>query len=188
MTIFENSNIHKDKFLDRCVTLKKYIITFYVEDMQSAEEIYNEIIEYYENIDYESEIDEIVIMDKITIVFRNGSVINIITKEDMIPEIHSNVVFADNRFSKFYLQNTVKPRIYQYEFNDDFKMLNPNPIFIKFPDEEKDIVQEVIPQKIQNINVRSAVVKRFMLYQVADEWVFIVPNVTLGFGGLHTKR
>lgn len=136
MAIFESSNIHKEKFLDRCITLKKYIITFYVVDMQSAEDIYNEIIEYYESIDYESEIDEIVIMDRITILFRNGSVINIITKEDMIPEIHSNVVFVDNRFSKFYLQNTVKPRIYQYEFNNDCKMLNPNPIFIKFSVEE----------------------------------------------------
>lgn len=33
MSIFEQSKIRGYKFLDRCIALSNYIITFYIEDM-----------------------------------------------------------------------------------------------------------------------------------------------------------
>lgn len=50
MNVFRNSNVSEDKYLDRCVTLKRYKITVYVEDEATAEQLYNDIMEYYENI------------------------------------------------------------------------------------------------------------------------------------------
>lgn len=62
--VFRNSNVSEDKYLDRCVTLKRYKITVYVEDEATAEQLYNDIMEYYENIGYESEIEETIFVLK----------------------------------------------------------------------------------------------------------------------------
>ena len=43
MSIFEQSKIRGYKFLDRCITLSNYIITFYIEDMVSAKTMLDEI-------------------------------------------------------------------------------------------------------------------------------------------------
>ena len=97
MSIFEQSKIRGYKFLDRCITLSNYIITFYIEDMVSAKTMLDEIIEYYKKVTYDCEIKSIAEGEQIKIEFFNGSIINLITKENMISEICSQVIFMDSR-------------------------------------------------------------------------------------------
>ena len=68
MSIFEQSGIRGKTFLDRCITLPKYIITFYIEDKDSADRMLNEILDYYKQVSYDYEI-ETVDREKIAIMF-----------------------------------------------------------------------------------------------------------------------
>ena len=107
MSIFEQSKIRGYKFLDRCITLSNYIITFYIEDMVSAKTMLDEIIEYYKKVTYDCEIKSIAEGEQIKIEFFNGSIINLITKENMISEICSQVIFMDSRIRETYIQEVV---------------------------------------------------------------------------------
>lgn len=85
MAIFEQSKIRGNKLLDRCITFSNYIITFYIEDIASAKTMLDEILEYYKKMAYDCEIKSVVECEQIKIEFFNGSLINLITKENMIP-------------------------------------------------------------------------------------------------------
>lgn len=133
MSIFEQSKIRGYKFLDRCITLSNYIITFYIEDMVSAKTMLDEIIEYYKKVTYDCEIKSIMAEgEQIKIEFFNGSIINLITKENMISEICSQVIFMDSRIRETYIQEVIKPKIDQYVLGDGNAMLNPKPIYLQF--------------------------------------------------------
>ncbi len=132
MSIFEQSKIQGYKFLDRCITLSNYIITFYIEDMVSAKTMLDEIIEYYKKVTYDCEIKSIAEGEQIKIEFFNGSIINLITKENMISEICSQVIFMDSRIRETYIQEVIKPKIDQYVLGDGNAMLNPKPIYLQF--------------------------------------------------------
>lgn len=132
MSIFEQSKIRGYKFLDRCITLSNYIITFYIEDMVSAKTMLDEIIEYYKKVTYDCEIKSIAEGEQIKIEFFNGSIINLITKENMISEICSQVIFMDSRIRETYIQEVIKPKIDQYVLGDGNAMLNPKPIYLQF--------------------------------------------------------
>lgn len=132
MSIFEQSKIRGYKFLDRCITLSNYIITFYIEDMVSAKTMLDEIIEYYKKVTYDCEIKSIVEGEQIKIEFLNGSIINIITKENMISEICSQVIFIDSRIRETYIQEVIKPKIDQYVLGEGNAILNPKPIYLNF--------------------------------------------------------
>lgn len=132
MSIFEQSKIRGYKFLDRCITLSNYIITFYIEDMVSAKTMLDEIIEYYKKVTYDCEIKSIAEGEQIKIEFFNGSIINLITKENMIPEICSQAIFMDSRIRETYIQEVIKPKIDQYVLGDGNAMLNPKPIYLQF--------------------------------------------------------
>lgn len=132
MSIFEQSKIRGYKFLDRCITLSNYIITFYIEDMVSAKTMLDEIIEYYKKVTYDCEIKSIAEGEQIKIEFFNGSIINLITKENMISEICSQVIFMDSRIRETYIQEVIKPKIDQYVLGDGNAMLNPKPIHLQF--------------------------------------------------------
>lgn len=132
MSIFEQSKIRGYKFLDRCITLSNYIITFYIEDMVSAKTMLDEIIEYYKKVTYDCEIKSIVEGEQIKIEFLNGSIINIITKENMISEICSQVIFMDSRIRETYIQEVIKPKIDQYVLGEGNAILNPKPIYLNF--------------------------------------------------------
>lgn len=132
MSIFEQSKIRGYKFLDRCITLSNYIITFYIEDMVSAKTMLDEIIKYYKKVTYDCEIKSIAEGEQIKIEFFNGSIINLITKENMISEICSQVIFMDSRIRETYIQEVIKPKIDQYVLGDGNAMLNPKPIYLQF--------------------------------------------------------
>lgn len=132
MSIFEQSKIRGYKFLDRCITLSNYIITFYIEDMVSAKTMLDEIIEYYKKVTYDCEIKSITEGEQIKIEFFNGSIINLITKENMISEICSQVIFMDSRIRETYIQEVIKPKIDQYVLGDGNAILNPKPIYLQF--------------------------------------------------------
>lgn len=132
MSIFEQSKIRGYKFLDRCITLSNYIITFYIEDMVSAKTMLDEIIEYYKKVTYDCEIKSIVEGEQIKIDFFNGSIINLITKENMISEICSQVIFMDSRIRETYIQEVIKPKIDQYVLGEGNAILNPKPIYLNF--------------------------------------------------------
>lgn len=132
MSIFEQSKIRGYKFLDRCITLSNYIITFYIEDMVSAKTMLDEIIEYYKKVTYDCEIKSITEGEQIKIEFFNGSIINLITKENMISEICSQVIFMDSRIRETYIQEVIKPKIDQYVLGDGKAILNPKPIYLQF--------------------------------------------------------
>lgn len=132
MSIFEQSKIRGYKFLDRCITLSNYIITFYIEDMVSAKTMLDEIIEYYKKVTYDCEIKSIAEGEQIKIEFFNGSIINLITKENMISETCSQVIFIDSRIRETYIQEVIKPKIDQYVLGDGNAMLNPKPIYLQF--------------------------------------------------------
>lgn len=132
MSIFEQSKIRGYKFLDRCITLSNYIITFYIEDMISAKTMFDEIIEYYKKVTYDCEIKSITEGEQIKIEFFNGSIINLITKENMISEICSQVIFMDSRIRETYIQEVIKPKIDQYVLGDGNAILNPKPIYLQF--------------------------------------------------------
>lgn len=132
MSIFEQSKIRGYKFLDRCITLSNYIITFYIEDMVSAKRMLDEIIEYYKKVTYDCEIKSITEGEQIKIEFFNGSIINLITKENMIFEICSQVIFMDSRIRETYIQEVIKPKIDQYVLGDGNAILNPKPIYLQF--------------------------------------------------------
>lgn len=132
MSIFEQSKIRGYKFLDRCITLSNYIITFYIEDMVSAKTMFDEIIEYYNKVTYDCEIKSITEGEQIKIEFFNGSIINLITKENMISEICSQVIFMDSRIRETYIQEVIKPKIDQYVLGDGNAILNPKPIYLQF--------------------------------------------------------
>ncbi len=132
MSIFEQSKIRGYKFLDRCVTLSNYIITFYIEDMVSAKTMLDEIIEYYKKVTYDCEIKSIAEGEQIKIEFFNGSIINLITKENMISEICSQVIFMDSRIRETYIQEVIKPKIDQYVLREENAILNPKPIYLQF--------------------------------------------------------
>lgn len=132
MSIFEQSKIRGYKFLDRCITLSNYIITFYIEDMVSAKAMLDEIIEYYKKVTYDCEIKSIAEGEQIKIEFLNGSIINIITKENMISEICSQVIFMDSRIRETYIQEVIKPKIDQYVLGEGNAILNPKPIYLNF--------------------------------------------------------
>lgn len=132
MSIFEQSKIRGYKFLDRCITLSNYIITFYIEDMVSAKTMLDEIIEYYKKVTYDCEIKSIAEGEQIKIEFFNGSIINLITKENMISEICSQVIFMDSRIRETYIQEVIKPKIDQYVLREGNAILNPKPIYLQF--------------------------------------------------------
>lgn len=132
MSIFEQSKIRGYKFLDRCITLSNYIITFYIEDMVSAKTMLDEIIEYYKKVTYDCEIKSIAEGEQIKIEFLNGSIINLITKENMISEICSQVIFMDSRIRETYIQEVIKPKIDQYVLGEGNAILNPKPIYLQF--------------------------------------------------------
>lgn len=132
MSIFEQSKIRGYKFLDRCITLSNYIITFYIEDMVSAKTMLDEIIEYYKKVTYDCEIKSIAEGEQIKIEFFNGSIINLMTKENMISEICSQVIFMDSRIRETYIQEVIKPKIDQYVLGDGNAILNPKPIYLQF--------------------------------------------------------
>ena len=132
MSIFEQSKIRDYKFLDRCITLSNYIITFYIEDMVSAKTMLDEIIEYYKKVTYDCEIKSIAEGEQIKIEFFNGNIINLITKENMISEICSQVIFMDSRIRETYIQEIIKPKIDQYVLGDGNAILNPKPIYLNF--------------------------------------------------------
>lgn len=132
MSIFENSKVRGHKFLDRCLTLPKYIITFYIENMNSAKEMLDEIICYYKNTAYDCEIKSITERNQIKVEFFNGSVINLITKENMISGVCSQVIFMDSRIRETYIQEVIKPKIDQYVLGEGNAILNPKPIYLQF--------------------------------------------------------
>lgn len=132
MSIFEQSKIRGYKFLDRCIILSNYIITFYIEDMVSAKTMLDEIIEYYKKVTYDCEIKSIAEGEQIKIEFLNGSIINLITKENMISEICSQVIFMDSRIRETYIQEVIKPKIDQYVLGEGNEILNPKPIYLNF--------------------------------------------------------
>lgn len=132
MSIFEQSKIRGYKFLDRCITLSNYIITFYIEDMVSAKTMLDEIIEYYKKVTYDCEIKSIAEGEQIKIEFLNGSIINLITKENMISEICSQVIFMDSRIRETYIQEVIKPKIDQYVLGEGNAILNPKLIYLQF--------------------------------------------------------
>lgn len=132
MSIFEQSKIRGYKFLDRCITLSNYIITFYIEDMVSAKTMLDEIIEYYKKVTYDCEIKSIVEGEQIKIEFFNGSIINLITQENMVSEICSQVIFMDSRIRETYIQEVIKLKIDQYVLGEGNAILNPKPIYLNF--------------------------------------------------------
>lgn len=136
MSIFEQSGIRGKTFLDRCITLPKYIITFYIEDKDSADRMLNEILDYYKQVSYDYEI-ETVDREKIAIMFFNGSVINLIYKDNMISDICSQVMFVDSRIRETYIREIIKPTIDQYVLGEGSAMLNPKPIYLNFISQEE---------------------------------------------------
>lgn len=135
MSIFEQSEVRGHIFLDRCITLPKYIITFYIEDKKSAYRMLEEILDYYKKASYDYEI-KAVDNKKMEIKFVNGSIINLIYKENMIPGIWSQVIFIDSRIRETYIKEFIKPTIEQYVIKEGSAILNPKPIYLNFIKQE----------------------------------------------------
>ena len=100
--------------------------------MVSAKTMLDEIIEYYKKVTYDCEIKSITEGEQIKIEFFNGSIINLITKENMISEICSQVIFMDSRIRETYIQEVIKPKIDQYVLGEGNAILNPKPIYLQF--------------------------------------------------------
>lgn len=133
---FNPFNLCDSKFIDRCVTFPNYVITYYIEDMLSAQDVGKEIIDYLDTVSYKDEIKIIQHNEQIKIEFFNGSVINLITKEHMISGICSNIIFMDSRIREDYIKKYIKPKIDQYVISDGNAILNPKPIYLDFYEEE----------------------------------------------------
>lgn len=151
MSIFEQSKIRGYKFLDRCLTLPNYIITFYIEDMDSAKTMRNEVLKYYNSMSYDNDIESIIEKEQITIKFFNGSVINFITKENMISEFCSQVIFIDSRIRETYIQEFIKSKIDQYVFGDGNAILNPKPIYLNLVVEKRGTLSDNSVDEIQTM-------------------------------------
>ena len=121
----------KAKFLDRCTTNPNYDITFYVQDSKTANDIFNQLSDYYNG---SGVIKEVSLTDNIKIEFYNGSTIRIVSKEHMIPGIWSHIIFMDSRIRETYIKDEIRPTIDQYITGEDSAMLNPKPIYLKFED------------------------------------------------------
>lgn len=134
---FNPSNLCDSRFIDRCITFPNYAITYYIEDMSSAQDIGKEIVDYLDTVSYKDEIKVIQHNEQIKIEFFNGSVINLITKEHMVPGICSNVIFMDSRIREDYIKKYIKPKIDQYVISEGNAILNPKPIYLDFYEEEK---------------------------------------------------
>lgn len=134
---FNPSNLCDSRFIDRCITFPNYVITYYIEDMSSAQDAGREIVGYLDTVSYKDEIKVIQHNEQIKIEFFNGSVINLITKEHMISGICSNVIFMDSRIREDYIKKYIKPKIDQYVISEGNAILNPKPIYLDFYEEEK---------------------------------------------------
>ncbi|HJI48734.1 MAG TPA: hypothetical protein OIL97_04160 [Oscillospiraceae bacterium] len=137
MMKFNPSNFYDSRFIDRCITFPNYAITYYIEDMSSAQDVGREIVDYLDAVSYKDEIKVIQHNEQIKIEFFNGSVINLITKEHMISGICSNVIFMDSRIREDYIKKYIKPKIDQYVISEGNAILNPKPIYLDFYEEEK---------------------------------------------------
>lgn len=137
MMKFNPSNLYDSRFIDRCITFPNYAITYYIEDMSSAQDVGREIVDYLDTVSYKDEIKVIQHNEQIKIEFFNGSVINLITKEHMISGICSNVIFMDSRIREDYIKKYIKPKIDQYVISEGNAILNPKPIYLDFYEEEK---------------------------------------------------
>lgn len=133
---FNPSNLCDSRFIDRCVTFPNYVITYYIEDMLSAQDVGKEIVDYLDTVSYKDEIKVIQHNERMKIEFFNGSVINLITKENMISRICSNVIFMDSRIREDYIKKYIKPKIDQYVISEGNAILNPKPIYLDFYEEE----------------------------------------------------
>lgn len=100
--------------------------------MVSAKTMLDEIIEYYKKVTYDCEIKSIAEGEQIKIEFFNGSIINLITKENMISKICSQVIFMYSRIRETYIQEVIKPKIDQYVLREGNAILNPKPIYLQF--------------------------------------------------------
>lgn len=133
---FNPSNLCDSRFIDRCVTFPNYVITYYIEDMLSAQDVGKEIVDYLDTVSYKDEIKVIQHNERMKIEFFNGSVINLITKEHMLSGICSNVIFMDSRIREDYIKKYIKPKIDQYVISEGNAILNPKPIYLDFYEEE----------------------------------------------------
>lgn len=70
-------------------------------------------------------------------MFFNGSVINLIYKDNMISDICSQVMFVDSRIRETYIREIIKPTIDQYVLGEGSAMLNPKPIYLNFISQEE---------------------------------------------------
>ena len=76
-------------------------------NMSKYKTMLDEIIEYYKKVTYDCEIKSIAEGEQIKIEFLNGSIINLITKENMISEICSQVIFMDSRIRETYIKEVI---------------------------------------------------------------------------------
>ena len=137
MTVAKDSVSKIESFLKRCLSLKGYIISFYVFDDDSAKSLLDTIKQYYQSIDEDSEISDIILGSVLEMQFSNQSKIMVFSKQSMQHSVHANLVFMDSRFKEVYIKESIYPRIDKFDLEEGF-LLNPKLIYIKFTEENEN--------------------------------------------------
>ena len=133
MSLYHQINAVMGKFIDRCLTYDKYMITFYVEDAETALAVMKQLSNHFHG---SGAVKEITLYESSNymIEFFNGCTIKVISKGNMVPGLLSNLIFMDSRIRENYIKEEIKPTIDQYITGEGSAMLNPKPIYLKFYD------------------------------------------------------
>ncbi len=122
--------------LDRLERFGGYSIAIYLEDgIESVEELLRE------HLDFES--PEIVRHGKSFVLnYPNGSRLIVASKENMIVEKTTHIIFIDHRITMNYVADKIKCHICEYVTDNGLMMANPNPIYISFERENEENDEE----------------------------------------------
>ena len=126
-------------FLDRCLLFPNYKILMYVHDIETADKLQEEIIDYYcekhkknkvdfDGITYEKVMNNVVdgfVYPYTGIKFANGSYIMIAPVESKMNEQAAHVVMFDTQIPRHLLEDELKPTILVYEMPQGSQMCNP---------------------------------------------------------------
>lgn len=137
MNILDNQKFRVYMFLERCILFPNYKILMYVKDVEIADKIQDEIMEYYKS-KYENFCDySEIIYEKVTndnadfaypytgINFPNGSYIMIAPVESKMNEQAAHAVMVDTQIPRHLLEDELKPTILVYEMPQGSQMCNP---------------------------------------------------------------
>lgn len=135
MNILDNQKFRIYMFLDRCLLFPNYKILMYVHDIETADELQDEIMAYYNKkcrdsyeITFEKVMNSIVyefVYPYAVIKFPNGSYITIAPIESKMNKQSAHAVMFDTQIPRHLLEDELKPTILVYEMPQGSQMCNP---------------------------------------------------------------